>query len=355
MSVQNIAATVLAQNYSGMVVRQTNRTCAFLRLIPIIVGEGANVAWAAEGSGAQAQEMAEGADPADPTSDAQVPAVLNWAYYEQSSQVTGPAQAAARTSRSPAGNMNQLGRQLANSLSVLMSKVNAHCFSGNGAASPKQVTGLDSAIGDTTNTYASIVRGSAAYWQPYVVNPGSATNLSLGMLREDIKEIQLKCGEPPPFALCHPSVFNEVGNLFDANRRHVQTVTEVETLRGKIVLNGGYAGLEIDGTVFIKDKDASLEAGNGAGRIYYMNPSYVQLVVLPQPEFKEAFPALDFEPETMLTANDGFGEVPLLAAVKKLASTGDFQKYMAKVYCELRVTKPNACGVRKNVKLNFAA
>lgn len=357
MAAQSISTMTLAQNYAGMVVRQTNRTCGILRLIPIITDEGKNCAWVVESSGATAQPMLEGADPASPTSDAQASATLNWSYYEQSSQITGPAQAAARTSRTPLGNMNQLGRQIANSLSSLMAKVNLHCFSGDGTASPKEVTGLDAAIGDTTNTYATIVRGSSTYWQPYVVNPGSATNISLGQIREDLKEIQIQCGRVPTFAVCHPGVFNEVGNLFDAQRRLIQTVDTVQSTRGTINLKGGYQGIEVDGCVFVKDKDATLESGNGSGRIYYLNTDEdvgVSLRVLPQPEFREAFPQLQIEPETMLTANDGFGEVPLMAAVVKLAKTGDAATYMAKVYCELQVRRPNSCGVRRFVKLNAA-
>lgn len=346
---------IVAQNYAGEVVRQTNRTCTALRVLPIIVGEGKNCAWSVESSGAGAAEMAEGGDPATPTSDAQAEAILTWSYYEQASKITGPAQSAARTSRSPQGNMNQLGRQIANSLAALMSKINDRIYDGSGAGSPKQLTGLDVAIGDTTNTYATIVRGSSAYWQPYVANPAVATNLSLGMVREDLKEILVKSGMTPNIGLCHPSVFNEIGNLFDSQRRLIQTVGEVTTPRGRIMLSGGFAGIEIDGCVFIKDKDATLESGNGSGRIYYINTDFVDLQVLPQPEFLAAFPQIAPEPEAMLTANDGFGEVPLLAGVKKLGPSGDAITYMAKAYCELRVRRPNACGVRRFVKLNYAA
>jgi len=352
MAAQSIATMQLAQNYAGNVVRQVNRTCSFLRLIPITIGEGKNCAWVAEKSGASANAMAEGAGGTTPTSDGQDSATLNWAYYEQTAEVTGPAQAAARTSRTPQGNLNQIARQITNSLAALVSQVNVHCYSGNGGASPKQVTGLDAAIGDTTNTYATIVRGSNAYWQPYLVNPGVATNLSLGQLREDLKEIYVKSGFTPQIAPCHPSVFNEIGNLFDSQRRLIQTVNEVTTARGRIMLSGGYSGIEIDGCVFVKDKDATLESGNGAGRIYYINTDYVDLQVQVQPEFAAAFPGLQFEDEQMLSANDGFGDIPLMAAVVKLAKTQDAARFMSKTYCELRVRRPNACGVRRWVKLN---
>lgn len=355
MGVQDLAATVLAQNYAGDIVRQLNRMTSTLRVIPITIGEGKNVAWAAESSGATAQAMAEGAGGTSTTQDAQASAVLSWSYYDQTFEVTGPAQAAARNSRTPQGNLNLVRRELGNSIASLASKINLHIFSGNGATSPKEVTGLDAAIGDTTNTYATIVRGSSAYWQPYVVNPAAATQLSLGQIREDLKEIYVKSGFTPDIALCHPSVFNEVGNLFDASRRQVQTVNQVLTARGNITLSGGYTGIEVDGCVFIKDKDATLESGSTSGRIYYLNSNFVDLQVQVQPEFTAAMPEFNVEPDVMLTANDGFGEVPLMAVVVKLAKTQDAARFMSKTYCELRVRRPNACGVRRFVKLNFAA
>lgn len=357
MAAQSIATMVVAQNYSGDVVRQVNRRTSLLRTIPIMMeANGANVAWVAEFSGATANAMAEGAGGTTPTSDAQAAAVLNWAYYEQTTEITGPAQAAARTSRTPQGNLNQKGRQIANSLAALVSKVNGDCYAGNGAASPKQLTGLDSAIGDNTNTYATIVRGSQALWKPYLANPGAAQNISLGQIREDLKEIYVQSGEYPDIAPCHPAVFNEIGNLFDAQRRLIQTVDKLTTARGDITLSGGYTGIEVDGCVFIKDKDATLESGSGSGRIYYLNSNYVSLQVQVQPEFLAAMPSgFDESPEAPITANDGFGEVPLLAVVKKLAETGDAVRYMSKTYCELRVKKPRACGVRRFVKLNAGA
>lgn len=352
MSAQNIAATVLAQNYAGDVVRQINRMATLIRLIPITVGEGKNVSWAAEGSGASAQAMAEGAGGTTPNADAQAPATLNWGYYDSTFEVTGPAQAAARTSRTPQGNLNLIRRQMENSLAAMASKINLHCFSGNGAASPKELTGLDTAIMATSGLYGTIDRGANAYWQPTVVNPGAALQVSLGQIRDDLQQIRVKSGMFPDIAVCHDAVFNEVGNLFDAQRRSVMTVTEVNTARGKVSLEGGFDAIRFDGCTFIRDKDATLESGNTSGRIYYLNTNVVDLQVQVQPEFMAAMPSFNVEPEQMLRANDGFGETPLLASVVKLAKTQDSSRFMAKVYAELRVRRLNACGVRRFVKIN---
>jgi hypothetical protein len=168
ITAETLALIVLAQNYAGDIVRQANRTSMALRTLPIVTGEGKNVAWAAESTGVTAEEYSETTtDVSNASSDAQDPATLSWAMMRANFSVTGMARAAARTSGTPAGNVGLWGRNLVNACTGLTSLINQRIFSGNGAASPKQITGLDSAIGDDTNTYATIVRtGSRTWWIP---------------------------------------------------------------------------------------------------------------------------------------------------------------------------------------------
>lgn len=343
-SPQTLGLITLAQQYAGDVVRQVNRTCVALRVLPIIVGEGKNVAWAAESSGAVAEAYAETDDAANFGSDAQSGATLNWALLRSNFRVTGLARAAARTTQTPAGNIMLWARNLVNASASLSSLVNQYIFSGNGAASPKQLTGLDAAIGSTSNTYATIDRTSASYWRPYLANPGVATPITFGQLRSDISSIYSSSGEYPDLALCHPGVFDAIGGLFDANRQYMQSVDSVTTARGRITLDGGYKAIVIDGCTFIKDKDATLEAGSGSGRIYYLNSNYVRLQVLPA-----AGQDMGLEPEMMLRANDGFGEIPLMFRYEMLAKTGDSSKAQVLLYTELQVKRPNTCGMRRFV------
>lgn len=346
-TLQTAALITLAQNYAGDVVRQVNRTSMALRVLPIVTGEGKNVAWVASSTGAVTEVYAEGADAANFGSDSQAPATLNWAQYRSNFHVSGLARAAARTSMTPAGNVQLWARNIVDASAALAATINADVYNGDGSLSPKELTGLDQAIGSTTNTYASINRSTAGneYWRPYLANPGVATAVTLAQLRGDISSIYQQCGEFPDIALCAPSVFDAIGALFDANRQYVQPVVNVNTARGSIKLDGGYAGLAIDGTVFLRDKDATLESGNASGRIYYLNTNYVRLVVLPQAED----PGLG--PDMMLTANDGFGSVPLMFSYDILAKGGDSSKAQVKLYTELQVKKPHACGMRRFVQI----
>jgi hypothetical protein len=333
---QTTALIKLAQTYAPEIVRQINRKTAFLRLVPVVVGEGKNCSWIVEGDGQDAQVYAEGADVSDWASDAQAEAILSWSQYRAAARITGLARATARTSHSPQGNRSLVKRNIVNSSAKLASLLNTHCFTGNGAASPKQLTGLDSAIGDDSNVYATIDRSSVTYWRPTVRDPGTPTNLTFALIRDDQRRVEEACGEKPDIAIVEPAVFNVVTSLFDSNRRFVETIT---TSRGDIKMGGGSA-IEVEGTVFVKDKDAT------AGQIYYLNSEYIALEVLPPAD--ESLPVL--EPGTRLTANDGFGDLPLMFTYEKLAKTGDSAKFFAKAYAELKIERPNAFAVRKNVK-----
>lgn len=336
---QTALLIVTAQEYAGNIIRQINRQSQLFKSLLIVRGAGKNVAWSAESSGQLAETHADGADAANFGSDAQTAATLNWALLRSPFRVTDLAQDVAGSSMTPEDVVELWSRNVVNSSGTLASLINTQLFSGNGAASPKEITGLDSAIGSISNTYATIDRSSAAYWRPYVIDPGSANQLTLAQIRKDRTAIYTQSGYWPDLALCSPNVFNELGNLFDDNRRYVQ---QIETARGTVQLNAGFDALMVGGTAFLQDKDAT------ANQIYYLNSNFVELQVLPTANS----PSLTEAPNAIVQANDGFGTIPLGFRYKKLATTGSSEKAQVGVTIELAVKRPNACGIRKNVLEN---
>lgn len=351
MATQTIALTVLAQEYAHDIITTVNRTAVTLRVLPMVVGGGKNCGWVIKGSGKTAAVMAEGANAGTPSQDLQIPAVLNWAYYKSDGGATGPAQAAAASAQSPRGNMNLLAQDVVDSVAQLASQVNAHAYSGDPTASPVEVGGLDYAIMSTTNTYATINRTTEAAARPTVINPGVATPITHALLRKDISTIKTACGEAPDLAFCHPNVFTEIANTFDSNRRYNQT-TELTTARGRITLDASVQAVTVNGCTFIEDKDATLESGSTSGRIYYVNSRKVEYRMLPPKEIAGLLARMGLVEGTMLRANDGFGELPLLAAVVAMAKAGDADTFMAKTYLQLVVKSPKHCGVRRFVQIN---
>ena len=327
---QTLALVTLAQSFRGNVVRQINRRAAFARSIKKTMGEGKNTAWVPESSGALAETFSEGADAANFGSDAQASAILSWGQYRSNFHISGLAMAGAGSSESPLANRDLWMRNVENASGVLASTINADLYTGSSA-----IIGLDSAIGSVSNTYATIERTSATYWRPYVVDPGVATALSFAQIRTDLSTIYTNSGFQPDLAMVGPAVFATLGGLFDNTRRYVQ---EVRGPNGDITLDASYQALEVDGCLFVRDKDAP------ANSIYYLNSDYIELQVL-APKFPPAVQAM----VQAVSAEDGFGAFPMGMNLERLAKNGDSERYMMKTYVQLVVRRPNAFGKRLNV------
>lgn len=345
MALTTTALIVLAQNYAGDIVRQINRRSVLLATLPIVPDEGKNVAWVAEGDDGYAQAYSEGADVDTYGGSAQTSAILNWAQYRSTFAMTGLAMATASSSRTPLGNVDLWARHVVNGAAKLASLVNADLFTGDAAL---ELTGLDSAIGSTTSTYATINRSDSAnaFWRPYVVNPGVATALTFDQIRLDLGTIYSNSGFRPDLAVVNPAVFRKIAALFDPQKQYwfsttgAQYVKNIRTQRGEFNLEGGVGAISFDGCTIFEDKDCPNNA------IYYLNSEWVQIRYLPFD--MSQIPGIADE-SMELMANDGIELLPLGLRLEMLSKTGDAEKAFMKSYLQLQVKRPNSCGVRLNV------
>jgi hypothetical protein len=329
---QDLSLIILAQEFRGDVVRQINRRVTALKTLRIVPGGGKNVSWVAEGDGAIGENHTDGEAAANFGSDAQDDAILSWGLYRSNFHVTKLAMDAAGSAMAPLGNRRLWARNQQNAMAKLADTLEIAAF--NGAGTGTTIAGLDVAIGDDANTYAGIDRssGSNAYWRPTVVDPGSLTAPTMAALRSDIGAIGDACGETPDLAFCSTPVFNAVAGLFDPNRRW----SVLNTSRGKINLDAGYEGIEVDGCMFVKARRATVN------RIYYVNSNFVHFEYLPDTQF----PAEVYQ---QVQSDDGYGSVPLGMSFSMLSKLGPADRAQVLSTMQLVVTRPNACGVRKNV------
>lgn len=336
-----LSLLVLAQNFRGDIVDQINRSVQLLKFIPIVPGEGKNVAWAASADGTLVENYTEGADAANFGGESQDSATLSWALYRANPKATKLSQDAAASSRTPLGNRSVWVKEVKHHAAALAKKINQECFAGPGTGT--RIAGLDVAVATDNNTYATIDRTDVAkaYWKPTVVDPGVDTVPTLAQLRDDSRKVYEASGERPDLALTCPSVFNAIGGLFDATRRQVEVSS---TARGAVKLEAGFHALELDGMPIVMDMDATKTASSGT--IYYLNSNHVELQYLPDAAQMDALKAMNMT----VRANDGFGEVPLGFTYEMLAKTGPADKAEILSTCQLSVTRPNACGARHHVK-----
>lgn len=330
-SPQTLSGIVLAAVYRDRIVKAINRKSVGLSVFPIIESLTGQIRWAVDADGQIAENYSEGADVANYGSDAQAPASLSWGLYRSPFRVTDLAQSVARRTANPQDNTALWAKNVVDSAGKLASTINAAMYAGAGTGTT--IAGLGVAAGNAANTYAGIDRASAPYWRPYVIDPGSSTTLTEGQIRTDIKAIYQQCGETPDLALVSPDIFQTVTSLVDSKRQYVDQVT---TAAGDIKLRMGAQAVEVDGCVFIRDKDAT------ANQIFYCNSGGAHWEVLPM----VAVPA---GLEGIVQADDGFGMVPLSMNVEQLARTGASVKGVVSVQIQFVVEKPFMFGVRKNV------
>lgn len=340
-TMQTSSLIVIAQNYKDDIVRQVNRTATALKLFPATPGEGAGVALVAEADGVVAETFSEGADATNFGSDSQVAATIPWARYRGNIHVTGTALAVAASSRTPIGNIKLWARNMLNAVEGVAKKIDTDFFTGAGG---NALVGLDSAVASASNTYAGIDRSQPAnaFWRPYVADGYSAGALTFAQIRTDLSSIKVQSGYRPDVALVSPATYNKIAALFDPLKQYAYQVVDKVFLAGRsaVQLEGGAGGLSFDGCVFVEDSfcpDAT---------IYYLNSSFVKTEYCPLDMSN-----LGGDETASLSMVDGLGEsVPLGMAFEMLAKNGDSERAMMKVYPQLAVLRPNACGARIRIQ-----
>jgi hypothetical protein len=324
----------LAQNIRPNVVRTYNRRSTLLRTLRVEQGEGKNCAWDWEGDAAVAESFADGADATNFGSDTENFASLAWGLYRANFRVTDLARAASKSSRTPEGLLRLWARNMMSAVSKMSSVINKDAFSG--AAGGNNIVGLDAALHDA-NTYAGVDRTQAgnAGFRSSLIDPGALTKPTINLIRDDLRIMFETSGETPQIAMAKPNIYNKVGSLFDESRRRVQ---EIETSKGTVKLDGSLGGIEVEGCVFLKDKDAT------ANTIYYIHTDAVHIEYVQQDDEAD-------QPGTpgMSQMDDGFGAIPLGMKFKHLATTGSSEKASGQVFMQLVVTAPHMCGRRVNV------
>lgn len=325
---------ILETKYRSDIVSQINRMAVLAKLLRVVPAESTYPQWVVSSDAAVGETYSEGADAADFGSDSQTQAILPWGLLRSNFRITGTAQRVAGVSATPASNQAQIGRRLVEASQKLASLVNGQLYSGSGTS--PQMFGLAGAIGDDTNTYAGIARAGNAFWRPKVTDPGSLTPVTIADIRGDITSIYTSSGFSPDLAMVSPYVFDKLAQLFDPERRY--NIDVVQGGRGPVRLDGSARAIEIDGCVFVRDKDCT------ANSIYYLNSQFIEIEVLPPPPaFQALIQRMAVQPD------DGFGVLPLGFELQLLSKGGDSDKFSLVTNLQLKVTKPHAFGTRKNV------
>jgi hypothetical protein len=332
------------------VIKQMNRSAPILQLIQYEAGFGHNLQWDNQFKNASEvtdSTLNEGADVSVYQDDDLVPAVLQWGNYSEAIALTGKAMAIARTVGKPSELADLFATKVVDATMRLAKNIGRDIWTGSGATN--RILGLyggatltSGAPLSSAGTYASINRATYADWAGNVLaNGGVARPLSFQLMRDMRKEIYEACGEVPDLIMCDATIHEKYGMLFNDQRRYTQEIT----LRGqKFVLDGGYKALEFDGIPIIAD------INHPAGCMTFLNSNYLRVCSVPDRAGADnrspGMIDLQVMPEEQLMS----GAVPLQARLNPLAVTGDAYKLQMLLYPQLKLTKPNSCGVLSDLQ-----
>lgn len=343
MAAENLSGIsgALAQTMAPQLTRNWNRQAVFLQNIDITTaggaGAGQNVSWDTEfsTSGATAATFTEGADVTTYSQDPVTKALLNWGMYQSSFQLSNleiNAAAANIGNASALGDM--IGERFLGAITSITDKMEQDCFTGT--ASPSLV-GLTTAIA-ASGSYAGVAVGTYSEWAGNVqANGGTPQALTLAQLATAEGLAFVASGMEPDFLMTTPLIYSKYESLFNAT---VRTVTDgskpIPQFQGS------------SGRLFWRGKPIIRNRRCPAGKIFMMNSSAVELVVLPWANVPDG--VMTVTKNALSSNGDGTDTVKIPFKVYPLARTGSAVKFAVEVYAQLKIRRPNAHVVISDVQ-----
>jgi hypothetical protein len=219
--------SALSQIFAEPLARQWNRSTILLNRLmakgDIGDGKGKNVAFDVEFTGNQASTVAEGSDvqPNEFQSDVNMPAVLPWAHYRSSFQISETEFDAARSSLgTPAALQDLFGDRILGAGAQIARKIENDVFQGTGvdASGNPTIIGIFGGALVTSGGYAGINAGTWTEWQTNILaNGGVARTLTVDLLDQADALIFTASSEPWDLITTSAGVSRKYGGFFTAS------------------------------------------------------------------------------------------------------------------------------------------
>lgn len=339
-------ASALATTFQPEITRVWNRTAVAAQNIPLKSGGGAGggkqVAWDVELDGAGAAAFGEGTDvqAGELDFDPVQPATLPWGQYRAAFQISNLELNAAAENISNATALEDIfGERVVGKAAKLLSVINKDIYSGTGTSSVgsfPNIIGLDTALIAAGSSYAGISSGTYAAWASTVqANGGVPRSMSLALLASLETSLYTASGFSPSFLLGDPAIHAKYEGLFETLRRTVDDGNNVPSY------NGSTKSLFWRGLPVIRDKDST------ATRLYMLNAGEIELRVLP---FRAAPDGVPVQQKDLESSNGKTAEATGIPVhIYPLGRTGSGIKFVVEIYCQLKVTRPNAHAVLADI------
>lgn len=338
----------LEQFIRQKIVTQYNRSSVTTNLLRKETGMGKNLAWDVSVGTGTGQVFDDGQVVSTFNADTEVLATLPWAEYGDAFKITGRAEDSAQFSKTDLGNtwMTKMmqTRQRAAKL------INDDIWTGAGTAGPQLLYGLTMASNgplSPTGTYANVSRATYPQFAGIVLaNGGIPRAISLSIVEYGFEQVFNASGKIPTFGLTTSNIWRLLCELAGGDRRIMQEVY----IRGqKLNMSLGFNAVEINGVPVFKDISVP------TGYLGFFSEDSICLEYLPVAPSRVArgkimatvpLAGLPQEQEMMGAPESGG---PLVGSVIALPSQGNFESWQVVCTLGLRVDRPNAHFLIKDI------
>jgi hypothetical protein len=337
-------SNALSQRYDRALRRQMNRPTVLLGRLPLKDGFGKNVAFDAQfSSSTGAAAFAPGSDVADGeyAFDQEVPGTISWGMYRSATKIDGYAVDAAASSLGSAEEILRIFDEKVFGMITRLAKIiGTDLWTGTGTdgSGNPNIIGFTGGALDLTTAYAGISRVTYAEWQSNLdANGGVTRPISDDMLRKTFNNIVTRSGMEPDMMVGSFGVGRKYAGLFSQEQR---VVTDG-------ALPSALAALGQQ-RIFWGTMPVLLDPLAPAGTLVMLNSQAVDVQYLP-PLVPPQYSALSNDAQLVGTNGVTTSPGKLMVKVEVLPKTGDAYKIQAYVRCQMRVTRPNACGVIQDI------
>lgn len=347
MDVLANVSPALSQTFARRLVKAWNRQAVALSLVPVVSdmgqGDAKQVAWDVEFSGATAASFAEGSDvaPSEFNQDPLIPAVVPWGMYRAPFKLSNfEINAASRSIANAVQLGNIVGLRLESAVTKLLDIMAGDFFTGTGTdgSGNPNIVGLQAGFG-ATGTYATIAKATFPEWQGNVLaNGGIARPLTFDLLANLEQLMFISSGREPDAIITSAGVARKYESMFESRRMTTDTGgASVPGYQGSTSagVTGPRTNLYWRGKPIIRDRKCP------AGQMFMVNFSELEMKYLP---FVPLAPDGVNVQNVNAPSSDGtnFAPTNIFATVYPLARTGSAVPFVAEIYVQLKIARPNA-------------
>lgn len=344
MSTTDTAALnpALEQFIRQAVVKQYNRSSVTTNLLRKEVGMGKNLAWDVSVGTGTGQVFDDGQTVSTFNADTEVLATLAWAEYGDAFKITGRAEDGAQFSKTELGNTWMFKMMQTRERAAKL--INDDIWTGAGTAGPQLLYGVAMPSNgplSVTGVYAGVDRGTYSQFAGITLaNGGIPRAVNLPLVEYGFEQVFNASGKIPTWGITTSNIWRSLCELEGGHRRIMQEVG----VRGQTLnIALGFNAVEVNGVPVFKDISVP------TGYLGFFSEDSIFLEYLPTAASRVArgkimatVPIAGLPQEQDMTGAPMGAGMPLVANVIALPSQGNFESWQLVCTLGLKVTRPNA-------------